>query len=419
MVTAPAVSLIAAPADSARVIAAVYTASLMATMPLVVALAAAIALRSARAEARILVWRSAILSLLMLFVGRMLSIDAVSWTLPSAVAAPLIALGRVHVSGASLGGLQWVAAAREEGVSRSWAVILVRVVLAIYLGGVGVVLLPTVVALCRARGLASRAARRGGTALDRARALAGLRRDVRLVASRETAVPMTFGLLRPVIVLPVDAETWDGDQLHMALLHEAWHVRHADWATNLVARVTCSLFWFHPGVWWLALQLRADCETACDDRVIGSGVRRSAYAELLLRAADASRAFEPVHAAVLGLARGAGLRVRLADVLDVQHAVRPLAASWAAIAATLTIAIAGPVSIVRLEPDRAALTTLMSDARWESRAYAVVGLAARPDTIAIARRAAEGDPSPRVRAWARYALDQSETPAQRRATGER
>jgi hypothetical protein len=52
------------------------------------------------------------------------------------------------------------------------------------------------------------------------------------------------------------------------------------------------------------------------------------------------------------------------------------------------------------------LTTLMLDAQWESRAYAVLGLAQRADSVAVAQSAAEEDPNPRVRAWARYALDQ-------------
>ena len=42
----------------------------------------------------------------------------------------------------------------------------------------------------------------------------------------------------------------------------------------------------------------------------------------------------------------------------------------------------------------------MLDAQWESRAYAVLGLAQRADSVAVARNAAELDPNPRVRAWA-------------------
>jgi hypothetical protein len=66
---------------------------------------------------------------------------------------------------------------------------------------------------------------------------------------------------------------------------------------------------------------------------------------------------------------------------------------------------AAPLSVVQLAPTRAVLTSLMLSAQWETRAYAVLGLAERADSVAVARSAAELDPSPRVRAWARYALD--------------
>jgi hypothetical protein len=62
------------------------------------------------------------------------------------------------------------------------------------------------------------------------------------------------------------------------------------------------------------------------------------------------------------------------------------------------------MSAVELSPSRDVLASLMRDVRWESRAYAVIGLARRADSVAVARSAAELDPSPRVRAWARYAL---------------
>jgi len=94
----------------------------------------------------------------------------------------------------------------------------------------------------------------------------------------------------------------------------------------------------------------------------------------------------------------------LAAVLDVRHDPRPLKRRWIGAAATMTLCVAGPMSTVQLAPTRSVLTTLMADARWESRAYAVLGLAQRPDSVAVARSAAEQDPSPTVRAWARYAL---------------
>ena len=55
----------------------------------------------------------------------------------------------------------------------------------------------------------------------------------------------------------------------------------------------------------------------------------------------------------------------------------------------------------------------MRESAWQSRAYAVLGLAQRADSVAVARSAAELDPSPRVREWARYALARGAEPQSR------
>jgi hypothetical protein len=73
------------------------------------------------------------------------------------------------------------------------------------------------------------------------------------------------------------------------------------------------------------------------------------------------------------------------------------------------------MSVAHLAPTRGVLTTLMLDTQWESRAYAVLGLAQRADSVAVARSAAELDPSPRVRAWAKYALGRQGSMAELRA----
>jgi len=165
--------------------------------------------------------------------------------------------------------------------------------------------------------------------------------------------------------------------------------------------------WFHPAVWWVARRLRIERELACDDRVIASGVRRSDYAELLVQAAEALATSDSIPAAALALSRRRGLRERLVAVLDVRHDVRPLAPRWASLAVIFTLGVAAPTSLVQLAPTRDVLTGLMRDTQWQSRAYAVIGLAKRADSVAVARTAAELDPNPRVRAWARYALAQS------------
>jgi len=392
------------PADSARAASAVYTASLLAIVPIVLALVAAFALRRRTAEGRVLVWRSAIGALLLVYVGRALSLHWMDWAIPSTLAAPLIALGRVQVTGTTVQSMVGDSSQPASGV-----VAFVGALLVVYLVGVVAVVMPTMIASLRFR----RSIRRARvvddgawtTALAGARRALRVRRPVRLLVSADVAVPMTAGFVRPVIVLPLSASNWDDSQRGIVLMHELSHVRAGDWLFNLVGRLTCALFWFHPGVWWISRRLRHDCELACDDQVIELGVRRSEYAQLLVDVADRLAGNVPLTTSgALALAGRSGLRARLSAILDAGHVTRPLARRWAAVAATTTLLVAAPTSAVRLAPSRDVLTMLVRDARWESRAYAVLGLAHRADSVAVARSIAERDPNPRVRAWARYAL---------------
>jgi beta-lactamase regulating signal transducer with metallopeptidase domain len=236
--------------------------------------------------------------------------------------------------------------------------------------------------------------------LNTLRAELGVHRRVRLMWTMRVAVPMTWGFFRPIILVPDSALRWAAENRRIVLLHELEHVRAGDSLFGVLAHVMCALFWFHPVAWRIARELRNDAELACDDRVLARGTRRSDYAELLVGAADR---LVPM-ANAMALSERSGLRARLAAVLDARHDVRPLARHWVGVACIATATVAGPLSAVQLAPTRDVLTTLMNDARWESRAYAVLGLAQRADSVAVARTAAERDPNPRVRAWARYAL---------------
>jgi beta-lactamase regulating signal transducer with metallopeptidase domain len=376
--------------NSARIVAQLYVIALVATVPLALAGLAWLGLRQAPAGTRALVWRSAIAALLIVYIGHWLPTQLMAGVVPAALASPLVSLGRLQVATAE---------------TATFA----RVLMLIYLAGVALVLIPLVRACIVATNVASRARpiedRAWLSLVDDARRMVRLRRAVRLLVSSECTVPATWGVVRPVLVLPSSAMSWPDVHRRAVVMHEIAHLAHGDTLFTLLGRVACALYWFHPAAWWIARRLRSESEFACDDRVLVSGVRASDYADLLASTAQAAHAAR-VPATAMALTRHGDLRARLTAIVDGHRDMRAPARATIALAATITVLVTGPIGSIRVVPTRDVLQTLMTDSRWESRAYAVIGLAQRADSVDVARAAAEQDPNPRVRAWARFALEQ-------------
>src|SRR5512132_1315867 len=186
------------PADSARAVSRVYTASLLAMLRVVIAAIGTFALRRSAAESRMLVWRSAVVTLLAVYLGRQLPLHGLSWGIPSALAAPLIALGRVQVTAATLPNV-------DAAGTSIWLSGFVQLLLLAYVAGVTMVLLPAVVGWMRVQRMMRRARPvrdvAWSTTLADVRTGLGLRRSIRLFVSDEMLGPMTWGSFRPVVML--------------------------------------------------------------------------------------------------------------------------------------------------------------------------------------------------------------------------
>lgn len=111
--------------------------------------------------------------------------------------------------------------------------------------------------------------------------------DLRIATTSLPPTAMTWGILKPAILLPVEASEWPRERLEAVLLHEFAHVRRFDFASQLLAELACALYWFNPFVWLGARAMRSDAELAADDAVIRSGIMPSAYAAELLQIAAA------------------------------------------------------------------------------------------------------------------------------------
>lgn len=144
----------------------------------------------------------------------------------------------------------------------------------------------------------------------------GITREVRLLASDSAAMPSTWGVLRPVVLLPADADQWNNDRRRVVLMHELAHVKRNDCLTQIVAQLCCAVYWFHPGAWYTARQIRAERELACDEHVLGVGVNACDYAAHLLEIARLCRAPAGSAIAAVAMARPSQLEGRLRAILE-------------------------------------------------------------------------------------------------------
>lgn len=140
-------------------------------------------------------------------------------------------------------------------------------------------------------------------------------RRVRLLISSAVKVPMTWGTLRPVILLPTTSESWREADLQAALQHELAHVRHRDPARRWLGTLVCALWWPLPLVWLASRAWKLEQERACDDAVILSGADPEAYALQLLSTARQWQQHRFQTAAALVMAMPAGLEIRLRSVV--------------------------------------------------------------------------------------------------------
>lgn len=126
--------------------------------------------------------------------------------------------------------------------------------------------------------------------------------------------PMTFGLRKPVILLPRAAAHWPQARLDAVLRHERAHIARHDSITQLLAELACAFYWPNPLVWVAARRLRRDAEIAADDAVLASGLQASAYATQLVQVA-AEFAGSP-RLMAMAMAAGSTLEARVTSVLS-------------------------------------------------------------------------------------------------------
>jgi beta-lactamase regulating signal transducer with metallopeptidase domain len=189
-----------------------------------------------------------------------------------------------------------------------------------------------------------------------ARAL-DLRRRVKLLLGDAPFVPMTWGVVRPVLYLPAAAHGWSPRRLRTVLMHELAHIKRNDSLSRLLAQMACSVFWFHPLAWAAAGRMLREQERACDDVVIVAGADPHEYADTLVQMAREFRAPRPCVVGALAFSRRSNLEHRLLSILDPLERRKNMSTFRKAFVAVLFIAAVLPLAAFRptaaQEPDGA------------------------------------------------------------------
>lgn len=115
-----------------------------------------------------------------------------------------------------------------------------------------------------------------------------LKRKIIFRISKEIDSPLTYGILKPTILLPETMFAHDEKELNYILFHEYIHIRHFDSLSKLVLTFVLCLHWFNPAVWWMYFLANRDIELICDESVVNFFGReeKADYARALISAEE-------------------------------------------------------------------------------------------------------------------------------------
>ena len=184
------------------------------------------------------------------------------------------------------------------------------------------------------------------SALARAQRRMGFKHGTALLTSDELASPISWGLLRPVILLNSRAVEASGEA-EAIIAHELAHVARMDWIKLLLARVATALFWFNPLVWVLAREAHQLREEAADDSVLAADITDTDYAQLLVGVArhECPSLLLGAH----GVAPSkSSLARRVTRVLDAKLTRGPVAGSFALAVFAVAVVVATPLAALTL-----------------------------------------------------------------------
>ena len=122
------------------------------------------------------------------------------------------------------------------------------------------------------------------------------RRRISIRQSGRFSAPLTYGVVHPVILMPMSTKWENTDSLEYVLTHEYVHIRRFDSIRKLVLIVVLCVHWFNPLVWVMYVLANRDIELSCDEAVVrffGENTK-AAYARALISMEETRSGLTPL-----------------------------------------------------------------------------------------------------------------------------
>ena len=172
-------------------------------------------------------------------------------------------------------------------------------------------------------------------------------RPVLVLLSGEVSSPLSWGALRPIVVLPEEAARWPDSRRSSVLLHELAHVARLDYVLHVAVEMTRAVYWVNPLVWAAIRRYVAERERACDDVALSMGTPSREYASHLLEVAR-DQVLGARSVAVAAMAQHSSLKERLRFVMDVRISRAPITVGKLMLSGSVALALAVPVASLDL-----------------------------------------------------------------------
>ncbi len=211
--------------------------------------------------------------------------------------------------------------------------------------------------------------------MERIGARIGVTHLVRLRMSSLVDVPTVIGWLRPAILVPVEFFTGlPFEHITALLAHEMAHIRRHDYLANIAQSIAEAVLFYHPAVWWISEQIRAERELCCDDLAVAATGDALVYA----RALAELESQQPARLTPALAANGGSLVNRVRRLIEPSHPVVNSAPGPAAAWAMTLLWVAG-VTVATVHGARTPATRIT--------AAAPIPVAAPAPLIAVADKA--------------------------------